>query len=156
KLLGSSDNLKLLKRSGEVAGKKVLVHVDDDDEMGKILAKKAGVLEGDVEVKPVRIRPKVARSDVKPKFSDIQGPKGTAVAVVGSKLSQQVQKFSPSKLTSIVKVPSLPSLGMKKPSRHATWYFLSGLAAIVIAALALAVFLPQATVTIYARSEPIQ
>src|SRR5258708_4815222 len=73
-LLTSSDNLKLLKRTGEALGKKVTV--ETTDEVGKILAKKAGVLAGDQEIKMPKGQPiRVARSDVKPRFSDILGSK---------------------------------------------------------------------------------
>src|SRR3989344_2423684 len=120
-LLSNSNNLKLLKRAGEVAGKDIKVKVPENDEMAKILAHKAGVLYGDVEVnlpRPVRQTVKVARSDVKPNFSDIRGGKPA------------VHKPEPAEKFSLpISVPSLdklvPKISLKKPSVNAKRYFIA-------------------------------
>src|SRR5438067_377179 len=70
-LLKSSENLKLMKRTGEALGKKI--QVSTDDEIGRILAKKAGVLAGNLDIKMPKGLSRVSRSDVKPRFSDIMG-----------------------------------------------------------------------------------
>src|SRR3989344_6359451 len=69
-LLRNSDNLRLMKKTAESLGKKVWVSTDD--EIGLILAKKAGVLQGDGEVRMPKGVLLAARGDVKPRFSDIR------------------------------------------------------------------------------------
>ena len=83
-MLRSSDNLKLMKRTGEALGKNI--KVSTTDEIGMILAKKAGVLYGDAVVKMPKGATRVARSDVKPRFSDILGgPKRAAKQMVAAR-----------------------------------------------------------------------
>ena len=147
-LLSSSANLRLIKRTGEVLGKKVRVATNDP--IGRMLARKAEMLaEDDLEAAGVtRGNPRVKRSDVKPqsfastasrggRFSDIVSPKRILPI-------QTMQSLS-------IKVPKLPSLPKFKISK----YLVLALATLVVALFALVVLLPQAQIIVYARSEPI-
>lgn len=140
-LLKTSDNLKLLKRTGEALGK--TVKIETDDEIGRILAKKAGVLYGDEEVKMPKPTIRVARSDVKPKFSDIFGGKKVPIRPTG-------------------KAAVLPAVSLPKVNFRFDWLsnnffriFIGLLIVLVLAVFALAVFLPKATITVFARSERV-
>ncbi len=150
-LLSSSNNLKLMKRAGEVSGKNVAVEVPDNDDMAKILARKAGVLHGhqEEEIKPIRPQIRVARSDVKPRFSDIMGARPVARKIPVEE--EEPSKFALPSLKSIVKMPA----AVVKPTSNSMKYFMIGLVAVVLVLLALAIFLPQATVKVFARSEPV-
>lgn len=146
-LLATSDNLKLLKRTGESLGK--TVKIETDDEIGRILAKKAGVLYGDEEVKmpkPAGVR--VARSDVKPRFSDILGSRRILNKAVGSTVGPVAAISSVAKLSRINSEPSRLSRSFYK-------LFILGLVILIVAVFGLAVFLPKATVTVFARSEQV-
>src|SRR5258707_732343 len=100
-LLRSSDNLKLMKRTGEALGKKI--RVTTDDEIGRILAKKAGVLLDDTDVKMPRST-RVARSDVKPRFSDIL----SSTRVKPINIPKQRETVLP--VLSKVSIPRLPKM----------------------------------------------
>ena len=154
-MLKTSDALRLMKKTGEVLGKKI--QITTDDEIGQVLAKKAGVLAGDTsEVRMPRGMTRVARSDVKPRFSDILGPPRKAMSKVVEHTQQLMETVgittmpkSASKISrSAYEEPARPG-----PNRSKTWIWV--LAGIVIVFLGLAIYLPQANVTIYARSEPI-
>src|SRR4051812_38311287 len=74
-LLSSSSNLRLMKKTGEVMGKKVRVRTDDPT--GRILAIKAEVLDGEASANPRVVMPRampqgVRPSGVRPRFSDIR------------------------------------------------------------------------------------
>lgn len=149
-LLASSNNLKLMKRAGQVVGKNVAVVVPADDDMGKILARKAGVLHGqEDEVKPTpRQQIRVARSDVKPRFSDIMGARPVQRTV---EVEEEPAKFALPSLKNIVRIPTV----VAKPTNNSMKYFMIGLVSLVLVLLALAIFLPQATIKVFARSEPV-
>src|SRR6185503_20524276 len=66
-LLASSEGLRLIKKTGEVLGKSV--KIETSDETGRMIARKAGMLNDDLEAKSVKISSRVARSDIKPRFS---------------------------------------------------------------------------------------
>lgn len=147
-LLKSSDSLRLMKRTGDALGKKI--QVVTDDEVGRILAKKAGVLAGEQEVHMPKGLPKVARSDVKPRFSDIFGsrrPKVLPAKAIREKAVEPVEEpihsFSP-------RVPRDWSL-----NNNFSKYFILGLVLVVMAFFALAIMLPRADITVAARSEPV-
>ncbi len=146
-LLKDSDSMRLMKRTGEAMGKKILV--ETDDETGKILAKKAGVLAGDQNVSmPKQAGVKVSRSDVKPRFSDIgRSRKPVSRPTPMPALKKTIPTPAP-RLTEAKK--SVASI----PSRFGRKYFW-GLAGLVLVFFTLAVLLPQATVTVLARSEPV-
>ncbi|MBI4363684.1 MAG: baseplate J/gp47 family protein [Candidatus Doudnabacteria bacterium] len=131
-LLSSSANLRLIKRTAEVLGKKV--RVSTNDPMGKMIARKAEMLAGDEAEKVKRVVRNSSR------FSDI----------VSSK-----RILPPQTLQSLnIKVPKLPSLP-SFPKLKISKYFILGASAVVVILFALAVILPQAQITVYARSEPI-
>ncbi|HTL39222.1 MAG TPA: hypothetical protein VL306_00190, partial [Methylomirabilota bacterium] len=152
-MLKSSESLKLMKRTGEVLGKKI--QVITDDEIGRVLAKKAGILATDVEVKMPNIS-RVARSDVKPRFSDILMPRQ-----VINKVVQHTQKvfepanpsprsYSPSPKAS----PNIPQSSRPRfSSRTKLWAGI--LAGVLIILIGGVIWLPSATITVFARSEPV-
>ncbi len=143
-LLTSSDNLKLLKRTGEALGKKVFVSTED--EIGKILAKKAGVLVGDTEVKMPKASPvRVSRSDVKPRFSDILGSR--KISLKHSEVDEEPRIFITPKVSQPVH--------HGKPSRRFFKLFVFSIVILVVVVFALAVILPKATITAFARSEQV-
>jgi hypothetical protein len=149
-LLTNSDDLKMMKKSGEVLGKKIFVQTDD--EIGRVLAKKAGVLLGDTDVKmpkSVKVRPKntggmggLSRA----RFSDIATRKNTAVSktVVAAETDDVFPKPQ-------IHYHESHTPGSNKLIKTLV-LILGGLVLVVIA---LAVFLPQATVTVTARSEEV-
>ncbi len=151
-MLRSSDNLKLMKRTGEALGKKI--RVITDDEIGKILAKKAGVLADGMEAKmpkPMGIR--VARSDVKPRFSDILGGSKPITRSV-SKAVEPLTNFTLPKVT----MPKLPKVNWQfwNFNTNKTAKILIGsLAGLILVCFALAIWLPKATITVAARSEAV-
>ncbi len=149
-LLRSSDNLKLMKRTGEAMGKKILVTTDD--EIGRVLAKKAGVLKDASEVKMPKVQQRVARSDIKPRFSDIMDPHKAAVKKVVASAAKVMENVSLPKLSFAGAAPSSLKIIRNSPS---TKYFVIGILILVIGFLALAVVLPKASITIFARSEPV-
>jgi len=141
-MLASSDNLKLMKRTGEALGK--TIKVQTTDEIGQILAKKAGVLFGDAEVRmPKQTQVRVARSDVKPRFSDILSHKKILSRVV-------TQTLSP-----VAAISSAAISSVSKRTSNFTKLFILGLVVLVLVVLGLAIFLPKATITVFARSEPV-
>lgn len=144
-LLSSSYNLKLLKRTGEAMGK--IVKVQTDDEIGRILAKKAGVLYGDAEVRMPKNVHRVSRSDVKPRFSDIMGSRKFFSAA-------DERALKPEAAVQPVKI-SKPNTRAVKSSGNFSKLFILGLVILVVAVFGLAVLLPKATVTVFARSEQV-
>ncbi|OGF02782.1 MAG: hypothetical protein A3J07_00185 [Candidatus Doudnabacteria bacterium RIFCSPLOWO2_02_FULL_49_13] len=147
-LLRSSDNLKLMKRTGEALGKKI--RVTTDDEIGKILAKKAGVLLGDLEVKMPKGGIRVARSDVKPRFSDILGGSRIPSRAVG-RVVEKANAFAVPKIS----MPTLPKFNWNFGEHKTVKIFLAALAGLIVVCFALAIWLPKATITLMARSESI-
>src|SRR3989338_5265177 len=140
-LLSSSANLKLIKRTGETLGKKV--SVTTDDELGRLLAIKAGVLLDQTEEDVKRIAPRARM------FSQT---KRTGVGDLRAKrtLPKSVLKVDASPLAKYL------TKGLPKP-RFAKVYktgLISLLALAIIVGVVL-IGLPQANVVVYARSEPI-
>jgi len=159
----SSDNLKLIKKTGEVLGKNVKIYTED--EVGLALVKKADMLADEFPTTSTKIAPRVARSDVKPRFSDIMGPR--------TKQHHQPLrsvKFAPvqksSSLKPRVKEQRMPQSDpeffnrkfkdeIKTSRSNFSKYFLFGIVVLVVSIFALAVLLPKTTITVLARSEPI-
>jgi hypothetical protein len=144
-LLSSSDSLKLLKRTGEALGK--TVKVITDDEIGRILAKKANVLYGDAEVTMPKNVPRVARSDVKPRFSDIMGSR----KIFSTATNRAIQPAGAA-------VPAKPPQNNTRASRSTSNFskiFIFGVVILVVAVFGLAVLLPKATIAVFARSEQV-
>src|SRR3989344_1190632 len=143
-LLASSDNLKLIKKVGDAMGK--TVRVTTDDELGKILARKAGVLFGESETKPAKFAVRVSGSGGKSRFSDIMGPHRAGVRISRKTIEP-------------VEFPEIDrefrsEYSARKPSKFLK-FFVFSLFVLVVGVFATAVFLPSTDVTIFARSEPI-
>lgn len=160
-LLSSSSNLRLMKKTGEVMGKKIRVRTDDPT--GRMLAIKAEVLEGDVpseSVKPVVLRPMPGRgrtTDIKPRFSDIVRPKARPVPQQYVEPEVDVdaeQVYRSAAMESVPAVPVVRATRVKKGSSFSK-IFVVTMVVLVLVVFALAVLLPTANITIYARSEPI-
>src|SRR3989344_5158626 len=140
-LLRSSDNLKLMKSTGEAMGKKILVTTDD--EVGRVLAKKAGVLNSAIEVKMPKGGSLMRTSqDIKVRFSDIASRPIRSV-------QNQIETMP---LPSVVKAVKTAS---QRVSSKLTKTVIISLIVLVAVFLALAVLLPRANIEVYARSEPI-
>lgn len=152
-LFVNSNNLRLIRKTGEVQGKKIMVQTTDPN--GRLLARKAEVLYEDEDMKPSRsIKPvsRVARSDVRPKFGDIMGPRKNPISSVKSKLPA-------------ISIPSVASIGKVVPSIHApaifknrsvfSRFFILTMIVLVLVSFALAVLLPQASIVVFARSETV-
>ncbi|HEV8601662.1 MAG TPA: hypothetical protein VGQ87_03670 [Patescibacteria group bacterium] len=144
-LLGSSANLKLMKRTGETMGKKITVKTDD--EVGRLLAIKAGVLAGQSADDMRKIAPKSAGAVNSASVSDIK-PKAKATVE-----SASVQPLQPVAKASPAVLPKKFRLNFK----FGTAAKIAGVvvAVLLLAIIASAIILPKANITIYARSEPI-
>jgi len=158
-LLRSSDNMKLMKKTAESLGKKITVSTDD--EIGLILAKKAGVLADDVEVSmPKRMtnRRRPMRSAPTSRVSDISN---SSRVVTTEKTVDVSDRFSIPGISAVSDVITAPKRMISKTSWMSKFrtprskHILAGLSVVVIASLLLAIFLPAATITIHARSESI-
>jgi hypothetical protein len=153
-LLSASENLRLMKKTGDVLGKKV--YIQTDDELGQMLAQKAGVIRDDA-VKLIKFKPqlRVAGSDIKPRFSDIVNnpkPKKTVVAQKSFEEQQPITQYQEVE-EAIPRVNS--SVTYRKPSSNFSRIFILSIVVLVILVFGLAVLLPQATVLVYARSEQV-
>jgi hypothetical protein len=181
-LLTNSSNLRLMRKTAEVLGKSV--QLKTDDELGKILAAKAGVtLFGQEEapkLAPARsIRPKTLRTNSS-KISDMgmkrmtvkrsasktlaksSGGIGRAVSdmaahVPGVETAKKLMpKMAASAGITMPRLSSKPDVGVKRSwRRDYSKIFLLVVVILIVAVFGAAVLLPQAEVTVYARSEPI-
>jgi hypothetical protein len=174
-LLSNSANLRLIRKTAEVLGKNLQFQIDDD--LGKLLAIKAGaVLYGATPETIANLKPlRSVKTAIKSKTDTIP---------VGQKIPEQkiVQTARP-KLTVSAQVPEskIQPPQAEKPmfsgfastvssSNAGTgiWNFikrifwssasLATIAIVIILIFGISIgwiFLPQATVTVYARSEPI-
>lgn len=143
-LLKNSANLKLMKRTGEAFGKKVRVRTND--ELGKMLAAKAGILFGQKKADAKKFIPKSSRLGFRPGFSDIRSslkilPQTTVKSLAGTILKKGLPKIQRPKI----------SATSKKIWRAS----LIGIAALLILAVVFWTVLPSASITIYARSQPV-
>ncbi len=169
-ILLNSSNLRLVRKTAEVLGK--TVQLKTDDATGKILATKAGMaLYGDeiLEMPKPQAPTRQTRSNKVGGFSDMRGAKRT--------LKPKAETEPASALSVLSKIPgietakkfvpkiSMPTMTMNRPAAESSRWSRFGreyskifiLVALVlaIAVFALAVLLPQAQITVYARSEPI-
>lgn len=148
-LLSSSANLKLLKRTGESLGKKVLVATSD--ELGRLLAIKAGVLVDQTPEDLKKIMPKVQPPPTKLAAGDMKIKK--------ARPPQPEEPIMPEPARVFPSALAKQYLSTKPASKMAigkTVKIVSGvlIAVIILAGVAFAV-LPKADITVYARSEPI-
>ncbi len=173
-LLKNAEGLKLMKKTAEALGKVVKIETEDTD--GRLFAQKAGVLAGEVTLAPKVVkRPlRMTRGDVKPpagNFSDIMVPRRKVVkrtnpvAVPSAPVEvNRAKNFTPVRVKqpSVVRsiTPSEPEgsrleFEVNKSSSRFSKIFILCLVVLVVTVFGLAVLLPQADVTIFARSEPI-
>ena len=153
-LLSNSANLKLMKKTGEVMGKEVKVRTNDP--MGRILALKAEVLDGGSAAGKAHGTAvhKVKRSDVRPRFSDIVRPKSHAPTAVASP-TPKLAKHTPSTYIKSAQTEYAEAPVKKASKGNFTKIFILVMVVLVLIVFGLAVLLPTADITIYARSEPI-
>ncbi|MBX4205328.1 MAG: baseplate J/gp47 family protein [Candidatus Doudnabacteria bacterium] len=148
-LLTSSSNLKLMKKTGEVMGKKVRVRTNDPT--GRMLAIKAEALDGEaIAAKVVTPRPMPSRMrsmDSGPRFSDIR-PNTRAVAPMRMPRAAVESPYVRSAPEQVRPVKARRSGNFSK-------IFVVTVVVLVLSVFALAVLLPTANITVYARSEPI-
>lgn len=134
RLLSSSANLKLIKRTGETLKKKISVTTNDP--IGRLLAIKAGVLEDQTEDDMKRLAPRKSQQpSEKRAFDDMRA---------------RIPRVLPLKTISELKSKSHKIFG-KKTLRVTG----AAVAGVLILAIAAAILLPQANIIVYARSEPI-
>lgn len=154
-LLSSSSNMKLIKKIGEAMGKKVRVRTDDP--MGRILAMKAEALDGDAEQpQPARTMPRVKRSDVKPRFSDIIVNRTRRPIAAAPLATPSHVPARSNYIKAAAEQYTEPKVRTK--SRFGSSFskvFVIVMVVLVLAVFGLAVLLPEADITVYARSEPI-
>jgi hypothetical protein len=183
-ILYSSENLRLIRKTGEVLGKKIKVAVDSNDEIGQQIARKAGILEGDEGpvVKNSNLKnSRIKRSDILQPVGDIKSNKSKIIpkrAVLKAKVAEIVPQtpvevsgsketiFSglSEKITSVKdnyfsnqKFDDQSSDASQKRLKNSTVVkiFLISIFTLVVAVLLVSIFLPSAKITIYARSEPV-
>ncbi|HEX9504205.1 MAG TPA: hypothetical protein VF974_07890 [Patescibacteria group bacterium] len=158
----SSEGMKLIKKTGEVLGKKVTIQTGD--ETSRIFAKKAGVLDGESQIKNTRTGSKAARPgrDIKSpglgstasrggRFSDIVVPRRPVKNNVAPKIAAQSPVMSEvSEDGSRLEI----EVEHSNTSRFSKIFILC-LVVLVITVFGLAVLLPKADIRVFARSEPI-
>jgi hypothetical protein len=153
KLLRSSANMKLMRRTGETMDK--VVKVQTDDKMGRVLAAKAGVLADGEDsntkqlIKKTVERPRISGTKIKPNFSDVRGNR----RILPRETIESLEPVDEAELEA-----------EEKADEHEIWSFdwrrmgkwgVVAVAIVLVFGLILALTLPAATVTIYARSEPV-
>ncbi|MGE5297931.1 MAG: hypothetical protein ACM3KM_02110 [Acidobacteriaceae bacterium] len=170
-IIANSSNLKLLRKTAEVLGKKILLKTDN--ELAKVLALKAGMgLYGNQEVslaKALNPKGKASFSDIntdsKPK--PVVAPKPAATAKPKAASRAEIAKFE----EPIIPEVPISKMGKDKdyegltlPERSglrswaSSWVVWSFVAAVVLLIGVVGLFtliLPKADITVYARSEPI-
>src|SRR3989344_4237094 len=148
-LLANSANLKLLKRTGEALGKKV--RVQTDDELGMVLAAKAGVLDATEEESAAVLRNlkhHVQAHPINDMINDSILPRSTS----------SLHEIKRAAISSLGTIPSISSKFMPKNRIKMTRWkklTLSGIVAVILLILVTVILLPQASIVVYARSEPV-
>lgn len=147
-ILNSTEGLKLVKKSGAAMGKKVLVRESSDS--GKVVLKK--ITDMEETMKAPRPPSKVARSDVKPRFSDIMIPRRPAKTnILPEETSVPIARTVQTADGSRMEIDLAQTSSASKLSK----IFILSLIVLVFAVFGLAVLLPKADITVFARSEPI-
>jgi hypothetical protein len=155
-LLSTSDTLRLMKKTGEVLGKKVTVLVAPNDEMGRILANKAEILDPSIAAPTSKPMARVRRSDVSPKFSDILASKRILNKETTTTLTKGFKRPKLPSFTNIASVAKLPKTEIERTSRFGLLkYALPVVILLILGLVGAYIFLPQASIKVYARSEPI-
>jgi hypothetical protein len=155
-LFKNPHNFELIKKSAAAMGKTVIMRTEDP--AGKSMIAKAGLLmdEGGEFEKPV-VRTKTR----KVKFSDIGAttmPRGAAGALPPvpppADMSFRTRPAPPTAAKTSY-LPSLPKFRVPGLATNFSRFFVLGAVILVLVVFGLAVLLPQAQITVYARSEPI-
>jgi hypothetical protein len=182
-LLYSSDNLRVLRKTGEVLGKVIKVSVDANDDIGMQIAQKAGILFGNdlAMARPVLKTSRIKRSDIMRPVGDIKMNKSRQSKIAGVKgfveISEQDLDLVENKKKSFfgfskikaklpiinkqdffggkIERPISRSFQQKIKSSSVVRFFVIGIGVLIILVLTVSIFLPQANITIYARSEPV-
>lgn len=156
-LFKNPHNFSLIKKSASAMGKTVIISTDDP--AGKSMATKAGLLldDGGEFVKPV-----VKSKTKKVRFSDIGAatmPRAAAAITpepptggISMKPRQVMSQPAGPKASFI---PSMPKFKLPGFGSNFSRFFVLGIIVLVLVVFGLAVLLPQARITVYARSEPI-
>jgi hypothetical protein len=149
-LIKDPHNFSLMKKSAQAMGKTVMIRASDP--IVKSLTAKAGLLldeSGEYDAPEARTKVKKVR------FSDLSAQtmhKPSRPMPV--KVSEEPEKV---RILPTVPKLSLPKSRFKFPSIGSNFskIFVLGVVVLVLIVFGLAVLLPQATITVYARSEPI-
>ncbi len=172
-ILANSEGMRLMKRTAEVLGKDL--KIETTDTTGRLLAKKAGVFAG-ATAEPKLVRPTLRGSRStgmmdstrrSGQFSDIMIPKKKVVK--RPTISAPVPAVEPIKPKKIVRpdytVPIARNRSTEEGSRlefevartssKFSKIFVLCLVVLVVAIFGLAVLLPKADITIFARSESV-
>ena len=157
-LFKNPHNFSLIKKSASAMEKTVLMRTEDPN--GRSMITKAGLLMDEGEDVPARIP--IKKITKKVKFEDIGAatmPRAAASIPVSEGSSSIRTKFAASapadRLTqSSISRPS--RLKFPRLSSNFSRFFVLGIVVLVLVVFGLAVLLPQAQITVYARSEPIR
>lgn len=156
KLFKVSHNLVLIKKTGDVLGKTIMVHTDDLT--GKMLVTKAGLLLQEGSISPEIIKEKLATKVTrKVKFSDIGAPRPIAKINTPSAATVVAKPREKDLIPGVKKyIPEVANISLiRKAGLTFSKVFVLVTIILVLAVFGLAVLLPQAQITVYARSEPI-
>ncbi|HEX5430161.1 MAG TPA: hypothetical protein VFX17_03755 [Patescibacteria group bacterium] len=168
-LLASSTNMKLMKKTGEFLGKKIRIRTSDPT--GRVLAMKAEALEGIEKPESSAKKMPVAKGrvlgDVRPRFSDItrKASVKSMPSAIRPATVPEASEIEPVKSAKKSYIKSVRDRFLSKKDKEAlptktkksnfSKIFIITMAVLVLVVFALAVLLPTAQITVYARSEPI-
>jgi hypothetical protein len=165
-ILANSEGMRLMKKTAEVLGKDV--KVDTTDTNGRLLAKKVGVLASNSmeakSSKPTKARATMDSSRRGGQFSDIMIPKRKEIKKAAVKPT--IEPIKPKKeISEDFAIPIIRQRASEEGSRlefevarrssKFSKIFVLCLVVLVVTVFGLAVLLPQAEITIFARSESV-
>lgn len=149
-------NFSLIKKSAQAMGKTVIIKTDDLN--GQAIVAKAGLLldDGNEEYQE---QPVLKTKTKKVKFDDMGAQNMIRPAAAATSISLKpraaVEKsFIPSIPKALPKI-NKPKIRFPRISGKFSRIFIISIAVLVLVVFGLAVLLPQANITVYARSEPI-
>jgi hypothetical protein len=158
-LFKNPHNFSLIKKSAGAMGKTVIVRTSDPS--GMSMAAKAGLLTDDTGV-PVSVPTKTITKKVK--FKDIgsnslKRPSVAATSAAPARFQTIHPRVSSAGRDVVVPhtEPSGPKFKLKFPSVSSNFskFFVLAVVVLILLVFGVAVLLPQAQITVYARSEPI-
>ncbi|HYC79565.1 MAG TPA: hypothetical protein VEC17_00905, partial [Candidatus Binatia bacterium] len=149
----NAHNLSLIKKSAAALDKTIIIRTDDPE--GKSLVAKAGLLVDDGQE---FVKPEVkARTTKKVKFADIGAstmPRPAAAEAFEEPAEKPILRSN--KTTKPVDTSFVPAISkIPRISSAFSRFFVLGVIVIVLIAFGLFILVPQANITVYARSEPI-